>query len=268
MKQFTIRLYDDFSSGGKRRGEESVATLRGSNSFRYWLFSILHFEWDPVGTPVVSTGHSIPTTPPHRRGARDWGSFFSFQKVSLRVKKIMKISCPWQRGPSKSEFEEKRKRSWKSLVPVPDNGVLQKVFLRKKIIVKSLVPDKGFLQKVNWEKKIAKNLSFRTKGSFKKWFWEKKVAKISCPGQTGPSKSEFEKKDSENFLSRTFKTEFEEKEKDRENLSSRSRTKGSFKKCVWETNNREISRTGQRDPSKSEFQLNISSVLMGRHIIQ
>ena len=62
------------------------------------------------------------------------------------------------------------------------------------------------------------------------------VAKISCPGQTGPSKSEFEKKDRENLLSRTFKSEFEEKEKDRENLSSGP---------------------GQRGPSKSVFEKKI-----------
>ena len=69
-------------------------------------------------------------------------------------------------GPSKSEFEEKKKKIVK--IPRPGQWGPSKSVFEKKIIVKSLVPDKGFLQKVNWEKKIAKNLLFRTKGSFKK----------------------------------------------------------------------------------------------------
>ena len=62
-------------------------------------FSILFFElgvaWNYIGTHLMSTGHGVSTSPPHRRRARDWGPLFSFCfTFSLNFRKMMWAPCP------------------------------------------------------------------------------------------------------------------------------------------------------------------------------
>ena len=93
MIQFTIRLYDAFSSGGKRRGEESVATLRGSNSFRYWLFSILHLNGIPSGHQWCLPATVFPQLLPIEGAHGTEGRFLAF------VPYLHRVSFFWGESP-------------------------------------------------------------------------------------------------------------------------------------------------------------------------
>ena len=113
----------------RKRSSKSLVTDKGYRYFKKWVW-----EKRSSKSPVPDKGY--------------------FKKW-VEQKKVIKISCPGQRGTSKSEWSQKK-------------------------VTKISYPGqrKGVLQKVSWAKKGHQNLLYRTKGYFKKWVSKKRSSKF------------------------------------------------------------------------------------------
>ena len=78
--------------------------------------------------------------------------FLPPQMTFLAPKKVVKVSDPRQRGPSKREFEQKRSSKISGTGPPGQSGPSRREFEQKRSS-KSVIKDKGILQKGVWAKR-------------------------------------------------------------------------------------------------------------------